>query len=83
MARYSVTKQYDDLIGHYQGGATGNLSGMFSGGAAKPSRHIDSYVVSKTLDGLFYEVGQQEEKIRTNPAAQAMPLLKAVFGGGR
>jgi hypothetical protein len=44
---------------------------------------IDSYVVSKALDGLFYEVGQQEENIRTNPVARVTPLLKSVFGGGR
>jgi Protein of unknown function (DUF4197) len=37
-------------------------------------------VVNKALDGLFYEVGQQEEKIRTNPAAQVTRLLKSVFG---
>ena len=43
---------------------------------------INSYVVSKSLDGLFYVLGQEEQKIRTNPAAQVTPLLKQVFGGG-
>jgi uncharacterized protein DUF4197 len=81
MANYSVTRQYDDLIGHYQTGTMGNLSSAFGGGGAKPGLDIDSYVVSKALDGLFYEVGQQEEKIRTNPLAQVTPLLKSVFGG--
>jgi hypothetical protein len=82
MAKYSVTKRYDDLIGHYQAGAVGSLGSMLGDGTAKPSLDIDSYVVSKALDGLFYEVGQQEEKIRTNPAAQVTPLLKSLFGGG-
>ena len=41
---------------------------------------INSYVVSKSLDGLFYVLGQEEQKIRTNPAAQVTPLLKQVFG---
>jgi hypothetical protein len=41
---------------------------------------ITDYVVSKTLDGLFYMLGQEEKKIRTNPAAQITPLLKEVFG---
>jgi hypothetical protein len=42
---------------------------------------INSYVVAKSLDGLFYVLGQEEQKIRTNPAAQVTPLLKQVFGG--
>jgi len=41
---------------------------------------ITDYVVGKTLDGLFYMLGQEESKIRTNPAAQITPLLKEVFG---
>jgi hypothetical protein len=41
---------------------------------------ITDYVVGKTLDGLFYMLGQEEMKIRTNPAAQITPLLKEVFG---
>ena len=28
----------------------------------------------KALDGLFYMVGQEEQEIRTNPAAQVTPL---------
>ncbi len=84
MAKYSVTRQYDDLIGHYQTGAMGSLGSMLGGNnREKPSLDIDSYVVSKALAGLFYEVGQQEVKIRTNPAAQVTPLLKTIFGGGR
>ena len=49
--------------------------------AANQSFDINSYVVGKSLDGLFYMVGQEEQKIRTNPAAQVTPLLKQVFGG--
>lgn len=41
---------------------------------------LDEYVVGKTLDGLFYVLGQEETKIRTNPAAQVTPLLREVFG---
>jgi hypothetical protein len=42
---------------------------------------LDQYVVGKTLDGLFYMLGQEERRIRTNPAAQTTALLKQVFGG--
>jgi hypothetical protein len=45
-----------------------------------PSVDIESYVVSKALDGLFLVLGEQEKKIRTNPAAQVTDILKKVFG---
>ncbi|MGC9977097.1 MAG: DUF4197 family protein, partial [Syntrophales bacterium] len=32
------------------------------------------------MDGLFYTVGQEEQKIRTNPVARTTDLLKKVFG---
>lgn len=40
---------------------------------------LDTYVTDKSLDGLFYMVGQEETKIRTNPAARTTELLKKVF----
>jgi len=42
--------------------------------------NLEKYVVGKTLDGLFYMLGQEEKKIRTDPAAQTTALLKQVFG---
>jgi len=42
---------------------------------------LDHYVTNKALDGLFYMVGQEERKIRTDPAARVTDLLKTVFGG--
>jgi hypothetical protein len=48
---------------------------------AKPeSVDLDHYVTTKALDGLFYMVGQEEQKIRTNPVARTTDLLKKVFG---
>jgi hypothetical protein len=41
-------------------------------------RCVGRYVVGKTLDGLFYVLGQEEQKIRNNPAAQTTSLLKQV-----
>jgi len=40
---------------------------------------LDSYVTQKSLDGLFLKIGQEEAKIRTNPAARTTDLLKKVF----
>jgi len=41
---------------------------------------LDHYVTNKALDGLYHMVGQEEKKIRTDPAAQVTDLLKKVFG---
>jgi hypothetical protein len=40
---------------------------------------LDRYVVGKALDGLFHVVGDEERKIRTDPAARVTDLLKQVF----
>jgi hypothetical protein len=45
----------------------------------KESMDLDHYVTSKALDGLFAAVGQEEKKIRKDPAARVTELLKTVF----
>jgi hypothetical protein len=47
---------------------------------SKQSLDLDRYVTEKALDGLFYMVGQEEKKIRQDPAARVTDLLKTVFG---
>jgi len=69
MVNVGVVKQYDTLLQSAPGGSV--LAGKFD---------LDKYVVGKTLDGLFYMLGQEEQKIRKNPAAQTTTLLKEVFG---
>ncbi len=46
----------------------------------KESVDLDHYVTSKALDGLFLMIGEEERKIRTDPAARVTDLLKKVFG---
>jgi hypothetical protein len=41
---------------------------------------LDHYVTSKAVDGLFTMLGEEEKKIRTDPAARGTELLKKVFG---
>jgi hypothetical protein len=41
--------------------------------------NLDNYVTNKALDGLFYMIGEEEKKIRTDPAARVTELLKEVF----
>lgn len=40
---------------------------------------LSSYVTSKALDGIFYEIGGQERLIRKDPAARTTELLQKVF----
>jgi hypothetical protein len=40
---------------------------------------LDHYVTGKALDGLFHVLGEEERKIRTNPAARTTELLREVF----
>ena len=70
MSRNGVTQQYQALVGQMSWISFGNSSTM----------DINTYVVNKALDGLFYMLGQQEKEIRTNPAARTTALLKQVFG---
>lgn len=42
---------------------------------------LDEYVVEKALVGLFHILGEEEKKIRKDPAARVTKLLKEVFGG--
>lgn len=65
-----VTQQYQALAGQLP-----SLPFMKSS-----SLDINTYVVNKALDGLFYMLGQQEQQIRKNPAARSTALLKQVFG---
>jgi hypothetical protein len=69
MQENGVVKQYDGLTEQYK-----NIPF-----ASSKSLDIDHYVVSKALDGLFYELAEQEKQIRTNPAARTTDLLKEVF----
>ena len=73
MADVGVTRQYNDLIGRYK-------SVPF---AKSIAFDINQYVTEKSTDGLFFVVGQEEQKIRTNPAARVTDLLKDVFGRKR
>lgn len=47
----------------------------------KVDTDLSSYVTTRALNGLFYYVGQEEKKIRKDPAAQVTDILKKVFGG--
>ncbi len=70
MNSVGVTALYKQLVHHYS--ALPFLEA--------PTFDIDEYVLETSLDGLFYTLGQEEKRIRTDPAARVTLLLKEVFG---
>ncbi len=40
---------------------------------------LDNYVTQKAVDGVFYMIGKEEEKIRKNPLGYGSDLIKKVF----
>lgn len=49
----------------------------------KDDANIQHYVTGKTLDGLYYMIGEQEKKIRQDPLGSGSAILKRVFGALR
>jgi len=70
MGEVGVTRQYQELFGRAQRLPFVDLE----------SFDLDRYVVGRALDGLFHVVGEEEQRIRTNPAARVTDLLREVFG---
>ena len=65
-----VTGLYQDIVGQP----------IFSMTLGQSMPELDHYVTSKTLEGLFSLMADEESKIRTDPAARTTDLLKQVFG---
>lgn len=70
LKKYEVTAKYQTLLDKY---ATLPLARKF------PAPSIDDYVITKSLDGLFDILGEQEQQIRTDPEARITDLLQEVF----
>ena len=70
MQQVGVIKQYNRLIQNSVAAPLLETQGF----------NLDDYVVGKTMDGLFYMLGQEEKQIRKDPAARTTTLLREVFG---
>lgn len=49
----------------------------------KEDAHLGQYVTGKTLDGLYFMIGEEERKIRKDPVGTGSALLQKVFGAAR
>jgi hypothetical protein len=72
LGKVDATKYWNDMFTTYNKFA-----------ANKVPTNINKYVTQKAIDGIFYEVGLEEQKIRKDPAARVTDLLKTVFGSSQ
>jgi uncharacterized protein DUF4197 len=72
LGKVDATKYWSDMFSAYN---------KFSN--KKVPTDLNAYVTQKAIDGIFYEVGLEEQKIRKDPAARVTDLLKQVFGGNQ
>ena len=65
-----LAQQYNSLAS--QGAALGLVS--------KDTASIETYVTQKSLDGLYFMIGEQEKAFRQNPLGATSDMVKNVFG---
>lgn len=70
LQKVNADKYWKDVFSKYN---------MFS--QQKVETDLTAYVTGKALEGMFYNISLQEQKIRKDPAAQVTDILKKVFGG--
>ncbi len=70
--KIGLAKQYNSIAS--QIGSSGFVK-------IKPEQAtVERHVTTKALDGLYFMIGEQESKIRSNPAEAGSEILKRVFG---
>ena len=84
-AKAGVTGAYKNMMAKVSGnGALGGFGSSLTGMADKyvgaDALDVDAYVTTKTLDGLFKMVADEEKNIRSNPVARTTDLMQKVFG---
>ncbi len=72
----TTATQKVDLASKYNRVAS-KASGM--GLVSKEDANIETYVTGKTLDGLYFVIGEEEKKIRRDPVGTGSDILKKVF----
>lgn len=68
--KVGLTQQYNSFAGKAAG----------FGLIRKEDANLSQYVTGKTLDGLYFMIGEEEKKIRQEPVGTGSALLKKVFG---
>lgn len=74
LQKVGATKYWADMVNIYNRLPTVNQ---------KMNPDLAGYVTERALNGLFVTISEEENKIRTNPAARVSDILKKVFGGAK
>ncbi len=70
--KVALAEKYNQLVSKVPGGLV-----------KKEDATIEQYVTRKSLDGLYFMIGEEEKSIRQNPVATGSALLSKVFGALR
>jgi hypothetical protein len=76
MKEVGVARTYSQMVDKV---GTIPFAGAVGSIGAVGSFDLDHYVTTRAVDGLFSMLGEEEKKIRTDPAARGTELLKKVF----
>ena len=71
--RVGLAQQYNSIAGQ----------GVALGVVKEDQATIERYVTQKTLDGLYFMIGEQEKAFRQNPLGASSDIVKRVFGAIR
>jgi len=71
--KVQLTAYWNPIITRYN-------SAMTLSGGQKLDPDLDAYITQKAIDGLFYLVENEENKIRKDPLARVSDILVKVFG---
>ena len=72
-SKVKLTDYWNPIINKYN-------SAMTLTGGQKLNPDLDAYITQKAIEGLFFMVEKEENKIRKDPAARVTDLLMKVFG---
>jgi len=70
--RIGLAKQYNQIAAQIE------QSGLIR--FRPEQRRVETHVTVKTLDGLYFMIGEEERKIRRDPVAAGSDILRRVFG---
>jgi hypothetical protein len=72
-SKVKLTEYWNPIISKYN-------NAMTLTGGQKLNPDLDAYITQKAIEGLFYMVEKEENKIRKDPAARVTDILVKVFG---
>ncbi len=71
LQKVGATKYWSEMV---------NIYNRLPTVSQKMNPDLAAYVTERALNGLFVTIAEEENKIRTNPAARITDILKKVFG---